>query len=616
QERLAKLHALRTVIEALLDLAPSQTTSVREGTRQAITFLERFGPFEANDADAPALERKALADIIENLDQVGASAAPFEAPARQMARLLRELVAETRFGAEGPHPGALHVVPLSQAGYAGRDHLIVVGLDEQSMAQAANEDPLLLDRQRARLNDALGRQLPLRRQLPGAVRWTVLRALSRHVGPLTAITSTQDLAAGRSLEPSTLYRQLRALASEDAAPERAALVPSPDALALDDGEAWLTALHPGEASEESAPADSADDASAPRRHLASAYPALGRGLRAQAARASEAFTVYDGLLADPPYPALDFLSEAYDGSALSASRLQTLASCPFSYFVKYVLGVRPLDEDGIETDGWLTPAQRGSILHDTFERFLHELDEPPTDDHWDALRQHLRARLDEEREQLEAPHPSLDRAAERQLLADARVFLRAEARSPRDARPRFFELSFGFPPWKQTHDYDRTGWYRLPLTEDCTFLFRGKIDRVDALTDGGLVLWDYKTGSSRSFSPSDPLGGGATMQWLLYACALDDLHGGPVRAAGYFFTSVREAGRRLAFEPHDAHRQDAADLVRRLAALARSGTFPINPDGGLWRYGYARLCPDPGARKAQIKAKTYPKDRPAPPHLD
>ncbi|NBC16965.1 MAG: hypothetical protein GVY18_06570, partial [Bacteroidetes bacterium] len=41
QERLAKLHALRTVIEALLDLAPSQTTSVREGTRQAITFLGR-----------------------------------------------------------------------------------------------------------------------------------------------------------------------------------------------------------------------------------------------------------------------------------------------------------------------------------------------------------------------------------------------------------------------------------------------------------------------------------------------------------------------------------------------------------------------------------------------
>ena len=59
--------------------------------------------------------------------------------------------------------------------------------------------------------------------------------------------------------------------------------------------------------------------------------------------------------------------------ALSCSRLENLAKCPFAFFIRHVLGIEPLE--GLEKDvgRWLDPLQRGELLHEVFYRFMEEL---------------------------------------------------------------------------------------------------------------------------------------------------------------------------------------------------------------------------------------------------
>jgi hypothetical protein len=110
------------------------------------------------------------------------------------------------------------------------------------------------------------------------------------------------------------------------------------------------------------------------------------------------------------------------------------------------------------------------------------------------------------------------------------------------------------------------------------------------------------------------------MQWALYSYAVEQLLGATVREAGYFFTSTKEMGRRIASRPR-AYRADVHAIIEQLAALTRSGTFPMvekpdKQDG--WEYGgFQRLHPDLKSRGKQLGDKTTwnASERPLPAHL-
>lgn len=423
------------------------------------------------------------------------------------------------------------------------------------------------------------------------------------------LTRSFDVEALEEMAPSALYLQLRRRWGEGTGPEiRGLSPPNPDSsLMLEDAEAWLGVLGAEARGEESAAE------AVPR-----IYPWIGHGLEAAARRRSDRYTEYDGLLPDPPYPELDAFGPEARSGAVSASRIELLADAPYVYFLKHVLGVDPLEEPALEETGWLDRLHRGQIVHDTLEVFVSEIGgRPPRRNDEELLLQILDARLDRFKERLSPPNAAIERADRHRLREDLRVFLRSELARGEAFEARHQELGFGLGP-RRSREGDRPEPVTLALGEDLSIRLRGRIDRIDRMADGSLVVWDYKTGSRRRFSEGDPLQGGTTVQWALYAAAAEQLVGGGdgVRASGYFFTSVREMGERLVFPPA-AHERELEAVVGRLAELPRTGTFPMNHKAAVWGYGgFDRICPDPRARGRELSEKRYPEDRPRPPHLD
>ena len=116
-----------------------------------------------------------------------------------------------------------------------------------------------------------------------------------------------------------------------------------------------------------------------------------------AARASCDLTAYDGDLPGSTVPVL----AAEPGSAqpqreVSPTQIQTWANCPHAYFMRYLLGVKPVEEPGSQIS--INPLDRGSVQHDALDAFHRDviegrLPQPGetgwTDTHLDALLAHF-----------------------------------------------------------------------------------------------------------------------------------------------------------------------------------------------------------------------------------
>ena len=90
-------------------------------------------------------------DYIGELRALGA----FSCGLSEALRFIRERVQSLQVASERPRPGHLYACSLSQCGYAGRQHLFVVGLEEGRVFPAATEDAVLLDGERQSISDEL-----------------------------------------------------------------------------------------------------------------------------------------------------------------------------------------------------------------------------------------------------------------------------------------------------------------------------------------------------------------------------------------------------------------------------------------------------------------------------
>ena len=82
-------------------------------------------------------------------------------------------------------------------------------------------------------------------------------------------------------------------------------------------------------------------------------------IRVQAGRQSRDWTEYDGNLSE--------LSIDFTTDAISPTRLQSWATCPFQYFLASELKLHGLEEPDNEL--MISPMERGSIVHQILERF-------------------------------------------------------------------------------------------------------------------------------------------------------------------------------------------------------------------------------------------------------
>jgi RecB family exonuclease len=604
----ARIEAAQAVVEELLALAhldDHTPVSTTEFAASAETVLERFGPTPApsDEEDERTPDQAARNRLIERLRTLAEAAPDRRERPRRLARTFTNWLSLSPYvRAQRPQPGRIHVVPLESAGVADRDHLYVVGLDAASVSTTMADDPLLDDAHRGRLAEAVGAPLPRAHAAPDREDVRTRQALARHTGTLTLAASTYDLGEGEDLFEAPLYLRLKEAsqaargAADDAADPQVRHHPlTPDRpVVLSRLDRWTSRPGPGP--------DALDDA------LEHDVPWIRDGLQAAAARASTAYTPYDGLLEDDAYPGLNPLAR---NRPVTAGQLESYARGPFAYFLRHVLDVEPLDEPALDDVAWLDARGRGAVLHETFRRFMDALRRRPTREDEPRLREHFDAALEARRDEHPPPSEVVYATTRRALWQNALLFLRVEAADDDGTTPAGFEVGFGYPPHRrQPQDYADAPTLSLG---DLSFALRGRVDRIDRGPDGRLSLWDYKTGSARRYDATDLLDGGRHLQWALYAYALEGLTGQPVERAGYFFTNTDEMGKRIAAAPA-AHREAVADRLQQIAAAIEAGAFPVTDADDL-RYSFDPLFPSFGDRRSQLRAKDWPDDRPVPPAL-
>lgn len=606
REKKTAVETLGRVVEDLLacaQMTDRKAVSPSDLAEGAERFLESYGPTpeptgpeEDRTPDEAARNR-----LIERLRAVPDPDAASALPARRLAnRMTTWLGLSPYVRAERPQPGCAHVVPLESAGFADRSHLYVVGLDAASTSAAVPDDPLLADEEREALSDE-NRSLPLRSAQADAEAWRTRRALARHEGPVTLTASTYDLTEGEDLFEAPLYLRLKEAAQtargiehdeEDPRTHHYSLAPR-RRTRLSDLDRWTSRTPPTP--------DALEEAFSTR------LPWIQHGIEADDARDSGSYTTHDGLLSPRSYPGLDPFSGR---RPVSAGQLEAYAQAPYAYFLEYVLGVEPLEEPALDDVAWLDALGRGGVLHETFRRFMAGLNRRPAPDDEDHLRNVFREVLSEKRDELPPPSEVVFASTRRQLWNDALLFLRTEAARTDDHEPHEAELGFGYPPHRrQDNDYAHAPTLTLGTL---SFSLRGRIDRVDRFSDGSFGIWDYKTGSSRNYDETDLLGD-LHLQWALYAYAFEALEQASVSRAGYFFTSTDEMGKRIAAAPN-AQRDAVGRILEQIAEGIRAGAFPVTDADDL-RYNYDRLFHDPGDRRKQLNAKSWPDQYAAPPVL-
>jgi PD-(D/E)XK nuclease superfamily protein len=567
----------RRLIQRALALAPhsregfGDLPSLARGVRTFVSELART----SDELDGTA--QTALDVLFQEFEQLPSLRLSVPASIER----LRDAVASLSVAADRPRPGRVHVAFFRVGGFSGRRHTFLLGLDEARHPGPDLEDPILLDAERRQINEALPTPLlALWRDRPRESAGALRACLARVRGRFSASYSCFDLRnLSQSSEPAPspffleLYRAQSGIPEADyrdlsrSLPSAAGFVPE-EAEALDESEWWLRHLR--------------DAAAAGRREVAasrvrSAYPWLENGLRGEQARESDEFTVWDGWIRSGT-PELDPRSS---GAPISASRIQELAHCPFAYFLRNVLGVRPPEDLERDPAVWLDPRSRGSLLHEVFKDFFEEItaagQRPEVARHRDRLETLAQLRMSQWRERVPPPSELAFAMQRDDILFACRTLLTNEEEHCRNVTPRFFEVPFGMAreARKMRSEVASPDPVEVPAGRGRLRL-RGSIDRVDEAGDGTFHVWDYKTGSAWGIQEGRGLLGGRQIQPALYAMALEALlerAGRPskVSQSGYFLPGRRGEGQRIIM-PID--RSEASRVLGRLFDLVAAGMFP------------------------------------------
>ncbi len=567
-------HAAAGLIDLLADLMPAvplpgaTDAKAVQGTtddlaRRALGWIRLIAPTLGGTGEQHALDR-----VSGRLEALAAHERPRVPFALAMAEL-RQGIADLRAfpSADGARsgrvsvPGAVHLTHISQAGVTGRPRVHLMGLDADRVSTDIGGDPLLDEETRAALPGKLPtlhqrverRQRGMHRALNMLDRecWfsyaTLADGAGREASPAPLLLGAARASFGR---PTMTYDELRTTMG---APTGAAT----GAGALDARDLWLGALVG-----DSGLVDG-------RTQIRELWPSLHRGLTLHAGAESNAVTEWHGQVPDAA-GMLGPLASAARG--ISPSSLELLAKCPLAWFYRYGLELAPPEDVEFDATLWLDPAQRGSLLHSVFERFVtawmsrqDDISSPDADVELGRI-------LSEEiaRELQVTPAPStVVLAAERELLERLTRNFLAQERAYHDAE--WVAVEVAFPRRDQATTFRSADGLELPI--------HGRIDRVDRFADGSLRIIDYKTGSSGRFrvgSKDAPLKGGRMLQPALYAAGASQALGAPVQEFEYRFPKERTLFDRVRLTRADIARAPA--IVSSLLAHPRSGSFVPTDD--------------------------------------
>ena len=558
KEKEAQLRLLQAEVRVLrASLAPVQKARGHAGLAGALRRI-LIENFRFLDDESPEAERdrralSALFSLLDDIEQIPDRVAPWPGTDEAITWFAALLGGQRLFvGEKGGMriPGAVVAGDLHAMRGVTADRVIFLSVNDDAVPAQIDEDPLLPDEDRETLN-----RLTRRPELPDA-----LSLLRRNAAEEKLLFALPAFSARRELRFSVLRadsegavkrpsRYLLHLLSQFAGPGvfgeewsiKAnvlvhSLPRSPFAMLRADGplsrrEAALRSWREG------VPQDGSDGI--PWRRIVSTLSEWERR-GAGASLFPERWTV-------APRP--DW----------SATELDELARCPYRFFLRYRLGLSPVEEPEEELS--LTPAEAGLLIHD----ILHRLGkEAAAGKEWGDVAPAARKAFARFARENPTGLPGLFLLRCREIERDAAAFVnweRSRAGGPETYRVEAVEYRFQVAAGRS-----------LPA-------FRGRVDRIDRGPRGEAEIVDYKYRDGKNEkAPLDRILHGLASQIPVYLSFARSLSPPPpdIRASLLF---LKNGVKPVTVEgaQWNALREAWAGSISEWIALDRSGAFPPLP---------------------------------------
>ena len=565
--RIAEIDALASFVERLaVATDPGEKRGWRALSRWAEGLLVKHIGNEGASAAWPESEQRARNAVLEmlrefeRLDGVGPPP-DFETFVRLVSFEL-----DRPSGRVGRFGHGVFVGRLVDAVGADLDLVVVVGAAEGTFPPRTRDDALIPERERLAAGGALRP-----RGVTYAEEERDVRAVLASAGTAVVTFPAADQRNQRAQQPAALLADLDG-----------------ERVDVDSFEWWLADGRPPATISELDLAEllRARHAGVPVGQLPLVRAAgLERGLLAASSRARGDFDVWSGSVGRFPELADDLQRPR------SPTGLQQWATCPFSYFLGKVLGLRELEDPGeAET---ISAMDRGTLVHLVLERFFRERLGRQADAAWTARDyEELLAVADDVESMFRARgltgRPLLWQAEWAALRRHLRRILDADGSDERlvGVSPADVELAFG-------HEGESPA-VQVDVGDGRELRFGGRVDRVDRSPDGRkLVVLDYKTGSARNYgvidadhADHDIVARGTLLQLPIYALAAkarfpdaDDVE------AYYWFIGQRGAIEMKGGQVDADATERFESVVRTIVDGIEEGLFPARPGDDDWRPG-------------------------------
>ena len=460
--------------------------------------------------------------------------------------------------------------------------VFVPGLAERMFPQKPHEDPMLLDDE---MRVPLASGLAVQEDRGRAERLLLRLAVGAPTQRLWLSYPRIDIGESRPRVPSFYALDvMRAITgripNHEALQERAAVEggaglawPSPEepARAIDDLEHDLAVLR------QLLQVDNPALVRGHAHYLLRLNDALRRSVTARWARGRSQWTPLDGItrVTGMTRPLLD--TQRLAARPYSLSALQKFASCPYQFLLSAVYRLEPAEEP--EPLQKLDPLTRGALFHEVQAEFLRALQArgalPVSEDavpHALAVLDGIMARV--AGKYYERLAPAIDRVWRDEIAAitkDLRVWVR---RLPEgvDWLPAYFEFSFGL---KDEGRDPRS--VPEPVLVDGRFKLRGSVDLVEQARGGGaLRVTDHKTGKNRT-TWKTVIGGGGTLQPVLYSLAVEQALGTPVTSGRLFYCTSAGGFTDHEIPINDANRRSGLEALEIIDRAIELGFLPAAP---------------------------------------
>ena len=503
--------------------------------------------------------------------------------------------------------GRVFVGSIAEARGRAYDVVFLPGLAEGVFPRRPQEDPILLDEYRTALNESGVRLQPVtttnlktQDNRVADERLLLRQAVAAARNRLIYSYPRMDVMQNRPRVPSFYALELLR-AAEGKLPdlklfERQAAEAAPTRLdwpaprnpidSIDDAEFDLSML--GHIMQLPAV-----EAKGSAHYLVDANSHLVRSLRNRARRWRTKWFNVDGLVEPKPETLKQLEAFRLSAKPYSPSSLQQYADCPYRFFLYAIQHLEPRETPSALEQ--MDPLTRGALFHETQHKLMEELKAkdllPVTQDHLPQALQALDAALDHmAAEFAELLAPAIDRVWKNEveeLRTDLRGWLQHVAMNQSMWRPEHFELEF-----KRTSILDG-------------YLVKGKIDAVERHTVNGTIrITDHKTGSYPDKPPAF-VGGGKTLQPILYSLAARAELDNSTVASGRLYFSTRKG------KYQDIDIRITLDAEEKLATVLYTideaigkGFLPAAPNLKACEYcDYSAVCGPYEEQRVSRKAK-------------